>query len=182
MFSLLLIILFYFLPLNIPFLQGWVECVGCADRSCYDLNQHSKATGTKLVAEKRLQQPISFYTVLKWCYSRLHSDCQGVTYTCTNTEQYPIIFAVSLFTLNLTCKLKYGFAFSCLNMHQYNNEITLHFVVVDLVNYFVSNLPGLLNFTLVIVNWGKNKMEWHLYTLIFTYHDNLYKNSFLSLL
>nr|XP_022310269.1 glycine--tRNA ligase-like [Crassostrea virginica] len=36
---------------------GWVECVGCADRSCYDLNQHSKATGTKLVAEKRLQQP-----------------------------------------------------------------------------------------------------------------------------
>ncbi|GFO25816.1 glycine--tRNA ligase-like [Plakobranchus ocellatus] len=24
---------------------GWVECVGCADRSCYDLNQHTKATG-----------------------------------------------------------------------------------------------------------------------------------------
>ena len=120
----------FFLPLNVPFLQGWVECVGCADRSCYDLNQHSKATGTKLVAEKRLQQPISFYTVLKWCYSRLHSDCQGVTYTCTNTEQYPIIFAVSLFTLNLTCKLKYGFALSCLNMHQYNNEITLHFLLL----------------------------------------------------
>uniref|UniRef100_A0A8W8MGW3 Glycine--tRNA ligase n=1 Tax=Magallana gigas TaxID=29159 RepID=A0A8W8MGW3_MAGGI len=39
---------------------GWVECVGCADRSCYDLNQHSKATGTKLVAEKKLQEPISF--------------------------------------------------------------------------------------------------------------------------
>lgn len=36
---------------------GWVECVGCADRSCYDLNQHSKATGTKLVAEKKLQEP-----------------------------------------------------------------------------------------------------------------------------
>ncbi|XP_056008282.1 LOW QUALITY PROTEIN: glycine--tRNA ligase-like [Ostrea edulis] len=36
---------------------GWVECVGCADRSCYDLNQHSKATGVRLVAEKRLQEP-----------------------------------------------------------------------------------------------------------------------------
>ncbi len=24
---------------------GWVECVGCADRSAFDLNQHSKATG-----------------------------------------------------------------------------------------------------------------------------------------
>ncbi|GFX30829.1 glycine--tRNA ligase [Trichonephila clavipes] len=23
---------------------GWVECVGCADRSCYDLSQHTKAT------------------------------------------------------------------------------------------------------------------------------------------
>jgi glycyl-tRNA synthetase len=24
---------------------GWVECVGCADRSAFDLNNHSKATG-----------------------------------------------------------------------------------------------------------------------------------------
>ncbi|XP_052826299.1 glycine--tRNA ligase isoform X1 [Octopus bimaculoides] len=36
---------------------GWVECIGCADRSCYDLTQHTKATGTKLVAEKRLAEP-----------------------------------------------------------------------------------------------------------------------------
>ncbi|CAN7996679.1 unnamed protein product, partial [Ixodes pacificus] len=38
---------------------GWVECVGCADRSCYDLTQHTKATGVRLVAEKTLAQPIS---------------------------------------------------------------------------------------------------------------------------
>lgn len=38
---------------------GWIECVGCADRSCYDLNQHSKATGTRLVAEKPLDEPVS---------------------------------------------------------------------------------------------------------------------------
>jgi len=36
---------------------GWVECVGCADRSCYDLQQHAKATGVKLVAEKPLPAP-----------------------------------------------------------------------------------------------------------------------------
>lgn len=36
---------------------GWIECVGCADRSCYDLNQHTKATGVRLVAEKRLAEP-----------------------------------------------------------------------------------------------------------------------------
>ncbi|XP_040074995.1 glycine--tRNA ligase [Ixodes scapularis] len=36
---------------------GWVECVGCADRSCYDLTQHTKATGVRLVAEKTLAQP-----------------------------------------------------------------------------------------------------------------------------
>ena len=40
--------------------QGWVECVGCADRSCYDLTQHTKATNVKLVAEKRLPEPVSF--------------------------------------------------------------------------------------------------------------------------
>ncbi|XP_017480431.1 PREDICTED: glycine--tRNA ligase isoform X2 [Rhagoletis zephyria] len=36
---------------------GWVECVGCADRSAYDLGQHSQATGIRLVAEKRLPDP-----------------------------------------------------------------------------------------------------------------------------
>lgn len=38
-------------------LKGWVECVGCADRSAYDLNQHMDATGVRLVAEKRLPEP-----------------------------------------------------------------------------------------------------------------------------
>ncbi|XP_011188345.1 glycine--tRNA ligase isoform X1 [Zeugodacus cucurbitae] len=36
---------------------GWVECVGCADRSAYDLGQHTQATGVRLVAEKRLPEP-----------------------------------------------------------------------------------------------------------------------------
>ncbi|EDW19721.2 glycine--tRNA ligase [Drosophila mojavensis] len=36
---------------------GWVECVGCADRSAYDLGQHTAATGVRLVAEKRLAAP-----------------------------------------------------------------------------------------------------------------------------
>jgi len=36
---------------------GWVECVGCADRSAYDLSQHTKATGVRLVAEKKLAEP-----------------------------------------------------------------------------------------------------------------------------
>ena len=36
---------------------GWIECVGCADRSAFDLNQHSKATNVKLCAEKKLDAP-----------------------------------------------------------------------------------------------------------------------------
>ena len=38
---------------------GWIECVGCADRSCYDLTQHTKATGVKLIAEKLLPEPVT---------------------------------------------------------------------------------------------------------------------------
>jgi len=37
---------------------GWIECVGCADRSAYDLTQHTKATGIKLCAEKKLPEPV----------------------------------------------------------------------------------------------------------------------------
>lgn len=36
---------------------GWIECVGCADRSAYDLTQHSNATGVRLAAEKKLPEP-----------------------------------------------------------------------------------------------------------------------------
>uniref|UniRef100_A0A3B4UXH8 Glycine--tRNA ligase n=1 Tax=Seriola dumerili TaxID=41447 RepID=A0A3B4UXH8_SERDU len=39
---------------------GWIEIVGCADRSCYDLSCHSRATKVPLVAEKPLKEPISF--------------------------------------------------------------------------------------------------------------------------
>ena len=38
---------------------GWVECVGCADRSAYDLTQHTKATGVRLCAEKKLSTPVT---------------------------------------------------------------------------------------------------------------------------
>ncbi|KAJ4457745.1 putative Glycine--tRNA ligase 1 [Paratrimastix pyriformis] len=37
---------------------GWIEVVGLADRSCFDLTQHSKATGVDLVAHERLDPPV----------------------------------------------------------------------------------------------------------------------------
>ena len=36
---------------------GWIECVGCADRSAYDLSVHSARTGEKLVARQTLAEP-----------------------------------------------------------------------------------------------------------------------------
>lgn len=38
---------------------GWVECVGCADRSAYDLTVHAKRTGAPLTVRERLLEPIS---------------------------------------------------------------------------------------------------------------------------
>ncbi|VDM32501.1 unnamed protein product [Hydatigera taeniaeformis] len=42
---------------------GWIECVGCADRSCYDLTQHQEATGVRLVAVKPLPEPVTVHDV-----------------------------------------------------------------------------------------------------------------------
>ena len=39
--------------------HGWIECVGHADRSCYDLECHSKASNVPLVATRRLNEPIA---------------------------------------------------------------------------------------------------------------------------
>lgn len=37
---------------------GWVECVGCADRSAYDLTVHSMYTGASLVVREPLREPV----------------------------------------------------------------------------------------------------------------------------
>lgn len=42
---------------------GWIECVGCADRSAYDLTVHSKKTKQKLVVRQKLENPVE---VTEW--------------------------------------------------------------------------------------------------------------------
>ena len=37
--------------------SGWLEIVGCADRAAYDLTQHSKGSGVKLVASRKFKEP-----------------------------------------------------------------------------------------------------------------------------
>ncbi|KAJ3024282.1 Glycine--tRNA ligase 1, mitochondrial [Thoreauomyces humboldtii] len=37
---------------------GWIECVGCADRSAYDLTAHMNKTGEKLVVRENLPEPV----------------------------------------------------------------------------------------------------------------------------
>jgi len=43
---------------EILFSHGWVECVGVADRSAFDLGAHSQATGQELVAVETLKTPV----------------------------------------------------------------------------------------------------------------------------
>ncbi|TVY42966.1 Glycine--tRNA ligase 1, mitochondrial [Lachnellula subtilissima] len=38
---------------------GWIECVGCADRSAYDLTVHAQKTGAPLMVRQKLETPIS---------------------------------------------------------------------------------------------------------------------------
>lgn len=42
---------------------GWVECVGHADRACYDLKVHMDKTGTAMTANKRLDKPVDVTTL-----------------------------------------------------------------------------------------------------------------------
>ncbi|KAJ1991876.1 Glycine--tRNA ligase 1, mitochondrial [Dimargaris cristalligena] len=37
---------------------GWIECVGCADRSAYDLTVHAKKTGERLTVQQALPEPV----------------------------------------------------------------------------------------------------------------------------
>jgi len=37
--------------------SGWLEIVGCADRSAFDLTHHSKGSGVKLLASRKFKEP-----------------------------------------------------------------------------------------------------------------------------
>ena len=37
--------------------SGWLEIVGCADRSAFDLTQHTQGSGTKLLAARKFKEP-----------------------------------------------------------------------------------------------------------------------------
>jgi glycyl-tRNA synthetase len=38
--------------------HGWVECVGCADRSAFDLEHHAAASGQKLMAARKFKEAV----------------------------------------------------------------------------------------------------------------------------
>nr|XP_023015051.1 glycine--tRNA ligase [Leptinotarsa decemlineata] len=70
---------------------GWVECVGCADRSAYDLTQHFKATGVRLAAEKKLAEPKIIDVVEaspnKGIIGKIFKkDAKGITDALTNLQ------------------------------------------------------------------------------------------------
>jgi glycyl-tRNA synthetase (class II) len=45
---------------------GWVEMVGIADRGCFDLDQHAKATNTPMTANETFKTPVQVRT----CFCR----------------------------------------------------------------------------------------------------------------
>ncbi|KAL1523968.1 hypothetical protein AB1Y20_018884 [Prymnesium parvum] len=71
---------------------GWVECVGIADRSAYDLTVHSKATNTPLVASTPLETPrvVDVYTLTKKSLATIgkvfKADAKAVTTYLTELD------------------------------------------------------------------------------------------------
>jgi glycyl-tRNA synthetase len=50
--------------MEIQMSYGWIECVGHADRACFDLQQHSQRTGVPMVASVRLDKPLQMERLL----------------------------------------------------------------------------------------------------------------------
>jgi glycyl-tRNA synthetase len=50
--------------LEIKMSYGWIECVGHADRACYDLVQHATRTGVSMHASERLAEPVQVERVV----------------------------------------------------------------------------------------------------------------------
>ena len=74
--------------------QGWVECVGCADRSCYDLKCHMTGAKVDMSAKETLPEPVSLSLLVRclrfrWCDIQVsmeleHEDVE----TCLHFREY----------------------------------------------------------------------------------------------
>jgi glycyl-tRNA synthetase len=58
---------------------GWIECVGCADRSAYDLTVHMRRTKDKLIVREQLPEP---KTVTEW-QAKFDKKALGKTFRST---------------------------------------------------------------------------------------------------
>uniref|UniRef100_A0A3B5A6I8 Glycine--tRNA ligase n=1 Tax=Stegastes partitus TaxID=144197 RepID=A0A3B5A6I8_9TELE len=82
---------------------GWIEIVGCADRSCYDLKCHARATKVPLVAEKPLKEPISLNCrAIGKAYkkdAKIAMEYLSVCDECFITEQEQLLNETGEFTI-----------------------------------------------------------------------------------
>lgn len=71
---------------------GWIECVGCADRSAYDLTVHMKKTGQPLLVRENLEVPRVWEewdvdVDKKWLGPRFKKDAKKVEGAIANISQ-----------------------------------------------------------------------------------------------
>lgn len=71
---------------------GWIECVGCADRSAYDLSVHSAKTGELLVVRESLDPPEVWEewdveVDKKWLGPKFRKDAKKVEDAIAKTSQ-----------------------------------------------------------------------------------------------
>lgn len=70
---------------------GWIECVGIADRSCYDLSCHMESSGEKLFASRKLEKP----RVSQVIEAQLNKGLMGKTFKRDNSEVLKLIEKLS---------------------------------------------------------------------------------------
>ncbi|KAJ7631933.1 hypothetical protein DFH06DRAFT_1337453 [Mycena polygramma] len=67
---------------------GWTECVGCADRSAYDLTVHAAKTGAGLVVRQALKEPkVEERVVAEWDKKSLGKAFKGEAGVVTGTVE-----------------------------------------------------------------------------------------------
>ena len=93
--------------------SGWIECVGIADRSAYDLKVHSKATKIDLIARETYPEPREEELVV----IKLNSGLLGRTFKGDNAAVLEALNAVRRKTV-ARWSVHVGMVFLCLLVHE----------------------------------------------------------------
>ena len=151
---------------------GWIECVGIADRSAFDLNAHMIASGDKMMASRKLKKPI-VKDVIEY---KLNKGLMGKTFKKENSEVMSLLDKITEDELkNLKTLIETDGKYSLAGKFEMTKEMFKSIKIVTTTTQEEKYIPNVIE-----PSFGIGRILYALLEQSFSFRENDKKRSFFN--